>query len=108
MPSLFDFPSYSDKGRAYRDMRGYNIFQDKIPDVTLTPIYDIQRGGTHMAKRISIDEHALYHDIVEKLRHAQDSGLIKSLYIDEQSYTITALSEYGEWSLKLRHPPDPK
>ena len=61
-----------------------------------------------MSKRISIDEHALYHDIVEKLRHAQDSGLIKSLYIDEQSYTITALSEYGEWSLKLRHPPDPK
>ena len=89
-------------------MRGHNIFQDKIPDVTLTPIYDIQRGGTHMAKRISIDEHALYHDIVEKLRRAQDSGLIKSLYIDEQSYTITAMSEYGEWSLKISASPEPK
>ena len=61
-----------------------------------------------MAKRISIDEHALYHDIVEKLRRALDSGLIKALYVDEQSYTITAISEYGEWSLKLRPPPDPK
>ncbi len=61
-----------------------------------------------MSKRISIDEHALFHNIAEMLRRAQDDALVKSLYVDEQSYTITALSEYGEWSLKLSPPPDPK
>ena len=61
-----------------------------------------------MAKRISIDEHVLFHNIVEELRRAQTATLVKSLYVDEQSYTITALSEYGEWSLKLNPPPDRK
>ena len=61
-----------------------------------------------MTKRISIDEHALYHDIVEKLRHAQDRGLIKSLYVDDRSYTIAALSEYGEWVFRLSPPPEHK
>jgi hypothetical protein len=61
-----------------------------------------------MTKRISIDEHVLFHNIVEKLRRAPDDALVKSLYVDEQSYTITALSEDGEWSLKLNPPPDRK
>jgi hypothetical protein len=61
-----------------------------------------------MTKRISIDEHVLFQNIVEELRRAQDDALVKSLYVDEQSYTITALSEYGEWSLKLNPPPDRK
>ena len=61
-----------------------------------------------MAKRISLNEYMLFQNIVEEIRTARDSGLVKSLYIDEQSYTITALSEYGEWSLKLRPPPERK
>jgi len=61
-----------------------------------------------MSKRISIDEYMLFQNIVEEIRHARDGGLIKSLYVDEQSYTITALSEYGEWSLKLSPPPERK
>jgi len=61
-----------------------------------------------MAKRISLNEYMIFQNIVEEIRTARDSGLIKSLYIDEQSYTITALSEYGEWSLKLRPPPERK
>ncbi len=57
-----------------------------------------------MTKRISIDEHTLFHAIVAKLRDARDVGLIKSLYIDEQRYSVTALSEYGEWSFDLNSP----
>jgi len=41
MPSLFGFALYHGKGREYRDMRGYNIFQDNIPDIRVPSIYDI-------------------------------------------------------------------
>ena len=61
-----------------------------------------------MTKRISIDERILFDNIVAMLRRAQVDALIKSLYVDEQSYNITALSEYGEWSFKLRPPPERK
>ena len=57
-----------------------------------------------MTKRISIDEHTLFHAIVAELRNARDVGLIKSLYVDEQHYSVTALSEYGEWSVNLNPP----
>ena len=61
-----------------------------------------------MTKRISIDERILFDNIVAMLRRAQVDALIKSLYVDEQSYNITALSEYGEWSFKLSPPKERK
>ncbi len=54
-----------------------------------------------MTKHISIDEHNEFHQIIELLRRAHDQGLIHSLYVDHSTYKVTAISDYGEWSVNL-------
>jgi hypothetical protein len=55
-----------------------------------------------VVNRITINEHELFHALVDKLRAARDKQLIRQLYVDERNYTIKAHSQYGEWSVSLK------
>ena len=81
------------------------IFQACLPKSLTIPIYDIysERRLT-MTKHISIDEHNEFHQIIELLRRAHDRGLIHSLFVDQRTYSITAISNYGKWSVNLTPP----
>jgi hypothetical protein len=81
------------------------IFQAKLPKSSMTPIYDIylERRLT-MANYISVDEHNEFHQLIELLRRAHDRGLLHSLFVDQRTYKITALSNYGKWSVSLTPP----
>ena len=81
------------------------IFQALVPKSMVTPIYDIYLGRrVNMTKHISIDEHNEFHQIIELLRRAHDRGLIHSLFVDQRTYSITAISNYGKWSVSLTPP----
>lgn len=81
------------------------IFQELLPKTMVTSIYDIYLGRrVNMTKHISIDEHNEFHQIIELLRRAHDRGLIHSLFVDQRTYSITAISNYGKWSVSLTPP----